>query len=142
MSKSNTTEDNILKAIFNATAIANLLDNAASTPNTVLWFALHTADPGEGGTQATSECTYTSYARQSVARTTGGFTIASGAVSLVADLFFPAATGGTETASFWSVGMASSGASVILYSGTLTPNVAIATGVQPKIASGQIITED
>jgi hypothetical protein len=36
MSKSDTFENDILKLIFNATAIANLADNAASAPLTSL----------------------------------------------------------------------------------------------------------
>ncbi len=57
MSKSDTFEADILKLIFNATAIANLADNAATSPFTTLGMALHTADPGETGTQTTSEAT-------------------------------------------------------------------------------------
>lgn len=78
MSKGNTFEDDILKLIFNATGIADLADNDATTPATTLTVALHTADPGEAGTQLTSETAYTGYARQTVARTTGGWTVASG----------------------------------------------------------------
>ena len=74
MSIADVTELNILKLIFNATAIANIADNAAASPTTIIAVALHTADPGDAGTQATSEATYTSYARASTARTSGGWT--------------------------------------------------------------------
>lgn len=47
MSKGNTFELDFLKLVFNATAIANIADNAASSPLTSLYLALHTADPGE-----------------------------------------------------------------------------------------------
>jgi hypothetical protein len=47
MSMGNTFENDIAKLIFNATAIANIADNAASSPLTSLYVALHTADPGE-----------------------------------------------------------------------------------------------
>ena len=50
MSKGDTTENDLLKLIFNATPIANLADNAATSPLTQLAVALHTGDPGEGGT--------------------------------------------------------------------------------------------
>jgi hypothetical protein len=63
MSISDTTETAIMALIFNATAWANYADNAAGTPQTNVAVALHTADPGDGGTQSTSEVTYTSYAR-------------------------------------------------------------------------------
>lgn len=142
MSKSNTFENDLLKLIFNATAIANIADNAATSPLTNLYVALHTADPGEAGVQNTSECAYTSYARVAVARTSGGWTVTTNSVSPVADITFPAATGGTETATYASIGVASSGATKILYKGALSPTIAISTGVTPKIGTGSTITED
>ena len=51
MSKGNTFELDLLALIFNATAIANIADNAAASPLTSLYVALHTADPGEAGSQ-------------------------------------------------------------------------------------------
>jgi hypothetical protein len=142
MSKSDVSENNLLKAIFNATAIANLLDNAASAPNTNLYFALHTADPGETGTQSTNECTYTSYARVAVPRSSLGFTVTANSVSTVNDVDFPTATGGSETATHFSVGMLSAGAGVILYSGALAPAIVIASGTPPIISKTTTITED
>ena len=111
MGKSTTTNNDLLKLIFNATAIANIADNAATAPLTSLYVALHTADPGAGGTQATSEIAYTSYARVAVARTTGGWTASTASsTSPVAAITFPAGTGGTGTATFFSIGVAVSGA--------------------------------
>ncbi|HET6496896.1 MAG TPA: hypothetical protein VFH61_16190, partial [Thermoleophilia bacterium] len=81
MSKHNDFENDLLSLTFTATAIANLADNAASAPFTNIYIALHTGDPGEAGTQATSEAAYTGYSgagRQAVARTTGGWTVSSG----------------------------------------------------------------
>ena len=69
MSKGNTFENDLLGLIFNGTAIANLADDAATSPLTELYVSLHTADPGEAGDQTTNECAYTSYARVAVART-------------------------------------------------------------------------
>src|ERR1700675_3571021 len=99
MSKSDTFEADWLKLIFNATAIANLADNASGAPLTNLSVALHTADPGNGGNQTTNEATYTSYARVSVARTAGGWSITGtnpASASPVATISFPACTGGTN----------------------------------------------
>ena len=142
MSKSNTTENDLLKLIFNATAIANLADNAASSPLTNLYLAFHTADPGEGGTQSTNECTYTGYARVAIARTSSGWTVTGNSVSPTADVDLGACTAGTETATHASVGVASSGSTKILYSGALSPNIDIAPGVTPQLAAGSTITED
>jgi hypothetical protein len=143
MSKSDTFENDILKLVFNATAIANIADNAASSPLTNLYVALHTADPGDTGTQSTNETTYTSYARVAVARTTGGWTASSaGSTSPVAAITFPACTGGTATITHFSVGVATSGATKILYSGTVTPNISVSTGVTPQLTTSTTITED
>jgi hypothetical protein len=142
MSKSNTFENDLLKLIFNATAIANLADNAASSPLTNLYVSLHTADPGETGNQATSEATYTSYARVAVARTSGGWTVTNNSVSPVANIDFPAATGGTNTITYFGVGSASSGNGVLYYSGTVTPNISVTSGVTPRLTTASTITED
>ena len=143
MSKSNFLENAILNLIFNATAIANIADNAAASPLTNLFWALHTADPGDAGTQATSEATYTSYARVSVARTTGGMTASTtGSTSPVANIDFPACTGGSNTITHASVGIASSGATSMLYSGTVTPNISVSNGVTPRLTTASTITED
>lgn len=142
MSKGNTYETDLLALLFNATAIANVADNAASSPLTNLFVSAHTADPGEAGTQTTSEATYTSYARVSVARTAGGWTVASGSVSPVATISFPACTGGSNTLTHFAVGAAVSGASKIFYSGTITPNITVSTGVTPQLATSSTITED
>lgn len=142
MSKGDTYENDLLKLIFNATAIANIADNAASSPLTNLYVALHTADPGESGNQTTSEASYTSYARVAVARTSGGFTITANSVSPAADISFPAATGGSNTITHFSIGTASSGTGKILYSGTVTPNIAVTTGVTPILTAASAITED
>ena len=140
--KSDTFENDLLKLIFNATAIANISDNAASSPLTNLYVALHTADPGDSGTQTTSEAAYTSYARVAVARTSGGWTVTGNSVSPVATINFPACTGRRATATHFSVGVASSGASMILYAGALTPSISISTGVTPQLTTASTITED
>lgn len=142
MSKGNTFENDILKLIFNATAIANIADNAGSSPLTNLYIALHTADPGEAGDQTTSEVAYTSYARVAVARTSGGWTVTANSVSPVANIDFPTGTGGSGTVTHFSVGTASSGAGKLLYSGTVTPNIATGNGIIPRLTTATTITED
>ncbi|WP_018516496.1 phage tail fiber protein [Rhizobium leguminosarum] len=142
MSKGNTFENDWLKLIFNATAIANIADNAASSPLTNLYVSLHTADPGEAGDQTTSEATYTSYARVAVARTSGGFTVTGNSVSPVANIDFPAATGGTNTITHFAIGTASSGAGKLLYSGTVMPNISVSSGVTPRLTTASTVTED
>jgi len=142
MSKSNTFENDWLKLIFNATAIANLADNAASSPLTNLYVSLHTADPGEAGNQSTNEVAYTSYARVAVARTSGGWTVTNNSVSPVANIDFPAATGGSGTVTYFGVGSASSGSGVLYYSGTVSPSISVTSGVTPRLTTASTITED
>ena len=142
MSKSNAFENSLLKLIFNATAIANLADNAASSPLTNLYVSLHTADPGEAGDQSTSEATYTGYARIAVARTSGGWTVTANSVSPVANIDFGACTAGSSTVTYFGVGTASTGAGILYYSGTVTPSIAVTTGVTPRLTTASTITED
>lgn len=142
MSIANNTENNILKLIFNATAWANYADNAATTPQTNIHCALHTADPGEAGTMSTSESAYTSYARVNVARTTGGWTVTANSVSPVANIDFPAGTGGSGTATHFSTGKTGGGATDILFSGTVTPNIVTGAGITPSLTTATAITLD
>jgi hypothetical protein len=141
MGKSTTFSSDLLKLIFNATAIANMADNAASSPLTNLYVSLHTADPGAGGNQTTNEAAYTSYARVAVARSSGGWTVTSNSVSPASTVSFPACTGGSSTVSYFAVGTASSGTGKILYSGTVTPNISVASGVTPQLTTASTITE-
>lgn len=142
MSKGNTFENDLLKLIFNATAIANIADNASVSPLANLFVSLHTADPGEAGDQTTNETAYTSYTRVSVARTTGGWVVTANSVSPAANIDFPACTGGTATITHFGVGTTSSGVGKLLYSGTVSPNISVSTGVTPRITASSTITED
>jgi len=142
MSKGNTFENDLLRLVFNATAIANIADNAASSPLTNLQVSLHTADPGEAGDQTTSETAYTSYARVAVARSGGGWTVTNNSVSPAANIDFPACTGSTSTITHFGVGTASSGAGKLLYKGTVTPNISVSNGVTPRLTTATAITED
>lgn len=142
MGKGNTASNNLLKLIFNATNWSLIADNTATTPLTNLFVALHTADPTASGSQTSSEATYTSYARVSVARTTSGWTASSAqSTSPVAAITFPAGTGGSGTVTHFSVGTVTSGAGSILYSGTVTPNIVTGNGVTPSLTTASTVTE-
>jgi hypothetical protein len=142
MSISNITESAILKLVFQAVAWGNYADNAAASPETNIVVALHTADPTDSGSMSSSEADYTSYARANVARTTGGWTEVAGTVTPVANVDFPAGTGGSGTVSFFSTGKSGGGASAILWSGTVTPNIVAGNGVTPRLTTATIITLD
>lgn len=138
MSKGNTFENDFVKLVFNATAIANLADNAASSPLTNLFVSLHTGDPGEAGDQTTSEATYTSYARVAVARTSGGWTVSGNAATNTAIVQFPQCTGGSNTITHVGVGTATSGTGKLLYKGALSASLAVSSGIQPQFGIGAL----
>jgi hypothetical protein len=138
MSKGDTFENDLLKLIFNATAIANIADNAAASPLTNLYVSLHTADPGEAGNQSTNEATYTGYARVAVARTSGGWSVVANEADNVAAITFPECTGGSNTITHFAVGTAVSGTGKILYKGALTASLAVSTGITPSFAIGAL----
>lgn len=142
MTISDTTEAAILALTFQAVTWANYAINATTSPETNIINALHTADPGDTGTQTTSETTYTSYARVNVARTTGGWTLTGSSISPAAAIVFPTGSGGSGTLSFWSTGKSGGGASPILWSGAVSPTVAAGNGVQPQLLTGSTITLD
>jgi hypothetical protein len=145
MSISDTTETAILALIFNATAWANYADNAATTPQTQIATALHTADPGDAGNQSTSEAAYTSYARSNVNRNSGGFTVSGNnptQVAPAAAISFPQGTGGSGTVTHFSFGKTGGGATAILYSGTVTPNIVTGNGITPQLSTATVCTLD
>jgi len=142
MSATNSFETSILKLIFNGTAIANIADNAASGPLTVLYLSLHTADPGETGSQTTSEAAYTSYVRASTNRTTSGWTVSGSTAVLAANVDFATATGGSETETHFGIGASSTGAGTLYISGTVTPNIVVSSGVTPRLTTATQVSCD
>jgi len=134
MPKGNTFDNDFLKLIFNATAIANIADNAATAPLTSLYVSLHTADPTSAGNQTSSETAYTGYVRVAVARTSGGFTVTAASVSPAANIDFAECTaspGGAITN--FAIGTLTSGTGKILYTGAISPNITMAVGVIPRL---------
>jgi hypothetical protein len=143
MSLSDIFENNCLNLVYRAVAWANVADNAATSPITNTYTALHTADPGDAGTQATSEATYTSYARTAVARTTGGWGAASGgSISPAANIDFVAGTGGSGTVTYFSQGKTVSGATDAYHIGTVTPNIVTGNGITPRLTTATTLTLD
>jgi hypothetical protein len=142
MSKGNTFENDLLKLIFQGEAIANLADNAAASPLASLYFALHTADPGESGNQTTSEASYGAYARVAVARSIAGFAVTGNVVQPQANVDWPECTSGTDEITHFSIGTAASGTGKILYKGPFDATISVSTGVTPRLKTDSTITED
>lgn len=146
MSKSNSLENSLLLLLFNNSNIANVGDATGvrgSTTAGSLYVALHTADPGEAGDQTTNEISYTGYARVAVARSGAGWTVTGNQVVPAATISFGAMTAGAGgTVTHFGIGTASSGAGVLLYSGTVTPNISVSNGVTPQLSTSTNVTED
>lgn len=146
--KTDVFESDVLKLILNGTAIANIADNAAASPLTSVYISLHTADPTDAAAsgQLTNETTYTGYARVAVARTTGGWTVSTVAgvttAVPVAAIVFGQCSAGTSTVTHVGIGTASSGTGKLLFSGALSPSIAVSSGVVPQITTATTITED
>jgi hypothetical protein len=128
--------------VFTGTAIPNIADNAASSPITSIYIGLHTADPSSGN-QTTSEASYTSYARQAVARVADGFDegLDDGDITNDDEIAFPTATGGSSTVTHASCGTAASGTGVLIIAGALTASRVISTGILPRFAVGSFDIE-
>jgi len=118
--------DALFTAVFTGTW-STVVQNASS-PATNLYVSLHNADPGNGGSQNTSETAYTNYARVAVARTTGGWTTSLGSgttfssVTNVASIGFAACGATGDTLTHWGIGLSASGAGTLLYFGPLGPS--------------------
>lgn len=142
MAKSNSLEDAILELLLNATAIANLADNASVSPATNLYVSLHTSDPGEAGDQTTNEATYTSYARVAVDRTGSGWTVVGGSATNDSEITFPTSTGGSNTVTHIGIGRESAGAGFLMYKAALTASKLIETDDTPRFPAGTVtVTE-
>jgi len=109
---------------------------------TAISVALHTADPGIGGTQSTSEATYGGYARQSILRDATGWDVVGNAASND-DLFqFPVCSSGSNTITHVSLGINVSGAVQIIYSGALNVALAVSAPIQPQFAAGALVASE
>jgi hypothetical protein len=140
---SSTFRNDILKLVFQATAIANIADNAATSPLTNLYVSLHTADPTESGTQTSSEIAYTGYSRVAVARSGSGWTVVANSVSPAAAITFGAMTAGAGgTVTHAAVGTDASGTGKILWgvACAVTPNIVVSNGVTPSLPATSAFT--
>lgn len=142
--KTDVFENDFLKLIFNGTAIANIANNATTSPLTNLYLSLHTADPTDAAAsgQSTNETTYTGYARIAVARTSGGWTVTGSSVSPTANIDFGTCSAGSATITHVGIGTASSGTGKLLFTGAITPGIVVVVGVTPRITTASTITED
>ena len=143
MSATDTLETGLLQLILQNANLANIGDVTGlrgSTTAGSLFISLHTADPGETGSQTTSETAYTNYARVGITRASGagGWTVSTnnGSNTSVVTFATCGVTGATIT--HFGVGTASSGAGTLLFKGALTSSLAVSNGITPSFAAGDL----
>ena len=139
MAKGNTWRNDVLRLYFLGAAVANVADNAASAPFTSHTVALHTADPGAGGSQSTNETAYGGYARKTVPRNTAGWVVTGNSVSPAVDIDFDLCTGSPgPPITHWSI---SRGGGTIDYTGPLVAPVTMEAGKIPRVKTTSTIQE-
>lgn len=139
MSATNVFENGILSLIFENANYANVGDATGlrgSSTAGVFYISLTTADPGETGDQTSSESAYTNYARVSVARSTAGWSVASGVADNDAAITFPAAGVTGSLVTHFGVGSDSSGAGNRFMNGALASSLQVNNGITPNFAIG------
>lgn len=138
MSATNAFENGMLSLIFENANYANVGDATGlrgSSTAGVFWISLHTGDPGETGNQTTSETAYSGYGRESVARSTSGWTVASGVADNDAVIEFgPSA--GSSTITHCGIGSDETSTGNLFMSGTAS--LAVTSGVTPQFAAGAL----
>ena len=143
MSASNLFESGLQRLIFQNAALPNIGDAAGLQPAATagsFYLRLHTADPGETGSQSTSEATYGGYAAVAVPRTSAGWTEVGGVIQNAAVVAFPVPTSGAgQIITHFSIGTDASGSGNLLFKGPLNQSHTIVVGTPPSFAQGQIL---
>lgn len=143
MSATNQFELDLLNLLFTNTLIANIgdatgLPATATAGSTQLTLSTGTLTDTDTLLTAT-EVAYTGYARQTQARSSGGWTVATGQASNAALIQFGNMTaGGPVTATFVSLGFISTGNIMRLWA-ALNASLVINNGVNPQYAIGAMV---
>ncbi len=140
MSLTNTHEEDLLQHYFTNANHANIGDATglvASTTAGSLYVSLHTADPGEGGSDV-NEVSGGSYAREGVARSGAGWTVSGSNCSNAAAITFTQATANWGTITHFGIHYDLAGASSMIAYGALTSSVVINSSDQFEFAIGDL----
>ena len=144
MTTSTTTANNILNLYLRAVAVANIADNASSSPTVNVYVSQATASYVAGDDQSANEASWTGggggYARIAVPRSTAGGAFAaaaSGSASNQAAIDWDTSTS-SQTVTSVAVGKSSSGATDYFFAGDLSAPISISSGVQPRFAIGAL----
>jgi len=139
MSATNLFEDDLLDLIFTNVAAPNVGDAGGLLPSAGAgsWhISLHTGNAisDTSTLQTDNEAAYTGYARQAVARSVAGWTVATGTATNDAAITFPISTSGPETETDVGLGFALTGAGVLQIFSTLDADLVVNNGVTPEFA--------
>ena len=146
-SKKDAFETDLLELIFTNTTLAGIGDATGlvgSTSAGSLYVALFVDGTEPSDSAQGTEASYTGYARVAVARTSGGWTVASGACSNTAAITFGQCSAGSQTIGAFAIcKAATTGVDDQIYWGDLTSPLAVSSGITPEFAIGDLdITED
>lgn len=143
MSATDVFENGLLSLIFENANYANVGDATGlrgSSTAGVFYVSLSTGTLTDTSTQATTETVYTNYLRSggSVARSTAGWTVASGTADNDGAITY--ATGGASGATItdFGIGSDSTGAGNLFLYGALTASLAVSSGITPSFAIGAL----
>lgn len=128
MSMSNTTENDVLKAILQGTDIS-------FRAGANLYLALFTADPTEAGV-FTNEATYTGYARVAMAKATS-FTDGGSTFTNANLVQFGQCSAGSNTITHFAICTASTAGQIVV-SGALNSSLNVSSGIQPQFSAGSL----
>lgn len=134
-------ENGLLSLIFENANYANVGDATGlrgSSTAGVFYISLHTSSAGDTGSQTTNETAYTNYTRTSVARSTSGWSVASGVADNDAVISFPQCGASGATLTHFGIGSDSSGAGNLFIHGALTASLAVSNGITPSFAAGAL----
>lgn len=139
MSATNLFEDDLLDLIFTNVAAPNVGDAGGLLPSAApnsFHISLHTGNAisDTSTLQTDSEAAYSGYAREAVARSTGGWSVASGTVTNDALITFTISASGPETETDVGIGFATAGAGVLQIFSTLDADLVVNSGVTPEFA--------
>ncbi len=141
MSATDVFENGILSLIFENANYANVGDATGlrgSSTAGVFYISLHESDPGETGSQTTGEGNYSPYVRVSVARSTSGWSVASGTADNDGAITFAQCSSGSDTETHAGIGSDSSAAGNLFMRATLTASLAVSAGITPSFAAGAL----
>lgn len=143
MSATNSLETDLLELFFQNANIALIGDATGlrgSTTAGVFYQSLHTADPGEAGSQTTNETAYTEYDnRVSKARSAVGYAVSGSNASNASSIDFAQCGASGATLTHFGIGTADKpSAGYLLFKGALDSPLAVSNGVTPSFATNNM----